>query len=133
MTIIIVAGIFTWVAVRSSYYILRFFAGVAWWAVGVWWIYNPLADAGSPVNDIMLTLAFFGGLALMLMMAWRTETINGSEVGRFNIRLPEFLGGQSEEDELREAQYRARTSRDRQEAYRERANSAIRGRRIPPR
>jgi len=133
MTIIIVAGIFTFVAVRSSYYILRFFAGVAWWAVGVWWIYNPLAAAGSPVNDIMLTLAFFGGLALMLMMAWRTDTINGREVSGFHISIPGFLGGQSEEDELAERQRMARTSRDRRADYRERADSAIRGRRIPPR
>ena len=116
----------TYISVKTSYYILRFFAGALWWALGVWLIRTPLIAGSDPLNDIMLTICFFAGFSMMLMIGWRT---NDNGEGRFNIRVPGFLGGQSEEEERAEAQYMARTSRDRRDAYRERANSATRGRR----
>lgn len=119
----------TMVAVRSSYYILRFFAGAMWWAFGVWLVSNPLVSGADPINDIMVILCFFGGLALMLMMGWRTSTNNGREIGEFNIRLPRLFGGRSEEDEVEEARRNARTWRDRRAIYRDRLNNTIKGKR----
>lgn len=129
MTTTILAGmalILTGISVRSSYYILRFFAGTLWLALGVWLIKTPLVAGGDPLNNIMLTICFFCGLAMMLGMNWRT---NESGEGRFNFRIPRFLGGESEEDELARRRYSARTSNERRATYRERANAAIKGRR----
>jgi hypothetical protein len=119
----------TFTAIRSSYYILRFFAGVAWWGLGVWWIYNPLMAGSNPVNDIVMILCFFGGFAMMLMMAWGFRTVNGRETGSFNVRLPQFLGGQPESEE-EETITQTRNSRERRADYTTRANAATRGRRI---
>ena len=123
----------SYISVKTSYYVLRFFAGALWWALGVWLIKTPLVAGSDPLNDIMLTICFFGGAAMMFMMGWRTDTVNGREVGNFNIRIPGFLGGQSEEDEFAERRSRAMTSQARRGLYRERTNAATRGRRIPPR
>jgi len=133
LALLVVCAIFSFAAVKSSYYVLKFFAGVAWWALGAWWIYNPIVVGASPANDILLVLVFFGGLAFMFMPAWYTKNENGQEVGRFAVRLPRFLGGRSEAEETSEAERNARTWRDRRDAYRERANMAISGRRLPPR
>ena len=118
----------TYISVKTSYYILRFFAGTLWWALGVWLIRTPLIAGNDPLNDIMLTICFFAGFAMMLMMGWRT---NESGEGRFNIRVPGFLGGQSEEEELSVTRRNAMTSRDRRADYRTRANDALGGRRKP--
>lgn len=119
----------TMVAVKSSYYVLRFFAGALWWAFGVWLIANPLASGANPINDIMLTVCFLGGVALMFMMGWRTSSRDGIEIGEFNIRIPRIFGGRTEEEELEERQRSARTYRSRRDVYTERLNGTIRGRR----
>jgi len=116
----------TYISVKTSYYVLRFFAGTLWWALGVWLIRTPLVAGSNPLNDIMLTICFFGGLAMMFMMGWRTSS---SGEGSFNYRLPTFLGGRTEEEEAEEASRTARTYRGRQEVYRDRLNNVIRGRR----
>lgn len=79
---------------------LWFLAGATLLGLGVWWMHDPIVDSGDPVNDVMLVIAIIGGIGLMLVgLGWRTRTVNGSEVGGFNIRLPSFLGGVSEEEE----------------------------------
>jgi hypothetical protein len=110
---------------------LWFLAGACMWGLGAWWIHDPIVDSGDPVNDIMLVIAFVGGLGMMLVgLGWRTvRASDGSESSGFNFRLPQFLGGQSEEDESAERQRSAMTSRARRDLYRERADAALRGRR----
>lgn len=128
MTLLVVAAIFTiTAALNKTYHILWFFAGVSWWAVGVWWIYYPLGDTGSPINNILVVLAFLGGAGLMLVMGWRTRTENGKEVGGHYIRMPGFLSEQSDEEE--EMRRNITNSQARRAAYRERVNGAVRGRR----
>lgn len=114
----------TYISVKTSYYVLRFFAGTLWWALGVWLIKTPLVEGGDPLNDIMLTICFFGGLAMMFMMGWRT---NDSGEGSFNIRIPRFLGGLTEGEE--QEQRDARSWRNRRDAHQDRLNRASRGRR----
>lgn len=123
-TIVTLALVTTYISVKSSYYILRFFAGAFWWALAAWLAYNPLMAGANPVNDIMFTLCIFVGFAVMFMMGWRTDS-NGE--GRFNIRLPSIFGGMSEDEE---AEFRSsRSYANRQARYRERLNNTIRGRR----
>jgi hypothetical protein len=113
-------GIFIIGAVLKNYYPLWFLAGVTSWALGVWWVYNPLIVGGSPMNDIALTIAFFGGFILMVMMNWRT---NKDGNGGFVFRMPKILGGQSEDEE--KATLRRMSVKDRRVAYSERLNRAI--------
>jgi len=122
----------TYIASRSSYYILRFIAGGAWWGLMAYWLVNRPSSitAGSAVDSIVVILLLTIGLAVMFMTSWTTRTVDGVERGGFNVRLPIWLGGQSEEDELAERRNSAMTSRTRRDLYRERANSALRNRRI---
>ncbi len=115
LAFIVVAAIFTLAAVRSSYYILWFLAGASFWGLGVWLVYNPFVVGGSPVNDIILTICFLGGLALMFGMNWRT---NAKGESGFNFRIPRMFGGQSEEEEA--SGRSARNWRDRRDNYRRR-------------
>jgi len=126
-TLAFIAVALTYVASRTSYSFIRFFAGAFWWALGVWLLNSPLVAGSSPINDIMVVLCFFGGFAVMFWMGWRTDTVNGREIGRFNIRLPSFLGGSSEEEE--QVANNARNWRNRRANYEDRLRGAIRGRR----
>ncbi len=114
----------TLIASKSSYGFLRFFAGACWWLLGVWLIYTPLVVGSSPVNDIVLTLCFLGGFGVMMMLGWTTNQDGG---GSFNIRMPRFLGGLSEGEELE--QRSMASFKTRQERHRKRLNNATRGRR----
>jgi len=63
-------------------------------------------------------------------LGWRTSSASdGTESSGFNFRLPQFLGGQSEEDELAERRNNAMTSRARRELYTKRITDAVRNRR----
>lgn len=126
MTFIAIAAIFTFVATKTSYYILKFFAGAAWIGVAVWYIYNPLADGASPINDILVIIGIFGGIACMFWMGW---TIKKDGKEGFNFRLPAFMGGRNEDEEYAETRRMAMTGRERRENHRIRANNAVRSRR----
>lgn len=122
MLVILAIGL-SLVAVRTSYYILAFFAGVAWWGLAAYWMHDPIVG-GDPVDNIMLVFAIFAGVAMMFKMGWKTKMVDGREVGSFAIRLPSVFGGQSEEDEVE-----ATNSRDwhiRRSKYQERLNGRSR-------
>lgn len=117
-------GIFIIGAVMRNIPWLWFLAGITTWALGIWWVNNQPISGNNPMNDILLIITFLGGFGLMFMIAWRSDSSGG---GSFNIRLPRFLGGMSEEEELErrnmgKLQYRS-------ERYQERLTNASRGRR----
>lgn len=125
----------TYIASRSSFYLLKFIAGVSWWGLMAYWLANrpDSITAGSGVDTLVVALLVVIGLAVMFMSAWTTRTVNGVEKSGFNIRIPQFLGGKTEEEEATERRLSARTWRDRRDIYQERLDGATRGRRIPPR
>ncbi len=124
LALIAIASIFVISAVRSSYYILWFLAGISFWGLGVWLISHPFVAGSSPINDIMVVICFLGGIALMFGMSWRT---NKDGNGGFNFRIPKVFGGQSEEEENQSRNIR--TSADRRADYNERISRALGGKR----
>ena len=124
--ILALCGILTFVAVKSSYYILKFLAGVAWFGLGAWWIANPFTTQGEPTDVIMLIVVFVVGLAMMFMPLWYESQRNGTTVGKF--RIP-FLSPTEDEEESEKLARSLPTRSERSAAYRERVDSAINGRR----
>jgi hypothetical protein len=131
--LVALVGIFVIGAAMKNIPWLWFLSGVSCWALGVWWVINPVVAGNSPINDILVIITFLGGVGLMFMMSWGTRTVNGREVSGFNIRLPSFMGGKSEEEEIEERRRVTRDWRERRTNYQERLTGAIRGRRLPPR
>lgn len=117
------SGVMSFLALRSSYWILKFLAGVSWWIMGMYWISNrPVSiTQGGAVDNAVIIALFIIGLAFMFMPFWRMKTESGREIGG-RFRLP-FMG--SEEEESRPP---APTRSERNARYRERVNSALRGR-----
>lgn len=128
---VIAVGV-SFIAARSSYYLLKFMAGVCWWIVAIFWLANAPAGIakGSPEDTAIVVMLFFVGIAFMFMPLWVTKTVNGREEGGFNVRIPRVFGGQSEEEESVAKMRGARTSAGRRADYAERMNNAMgRGRR----
>lgn len=115
--IIALVLIFMIAGIKASPY-FWFFSGASMWGLGAWLIHSPLVPAGDPVNDIVLTICFIGGFALMAMMGLRAK---GESAG-INFRLPRIFGGMSEEEESSIAQRRRMNYRDRASNYTEKLN-----------
>jgi len=123
----------SWMASRSTYYLLKILAGVAWIGVATYWNNNPTPlFAFDSAGHTIFYILFWGlAVAMFFMPMWYSKTnASGEKTGRMNIRLPQFLGGQSEVDELKERQRMATTSFDRRDTYRKRLNDALNGRRM---
>jgi hypothetical protein len=95
------AGILSFIGSRSSFYFLKFLAGLAWWATAFYWIGNPPSTivAGSSVHQVVLVLFIIVGLAFMLMPYWYTKTENGQEEGK-GFKMP-FQKTKEEEEDYR--------------------------------
>jgi hypothetical protein len=125
--LVVLIGIFVLgAAISKTMYYLWFMAGITLWGLGIWWVYNPLVSGASPINDIVTIITIAGGFGLAFIgIGQRTRTVNGEEVSGFNLRLPSFLGGMSEEEEqemrnMNNLQYR-------NQRYQERLSNASRG------
>jgi len=118
--LLVFAGIMSFIAARSSYWVLKFLAGLSWWGVAAFWISTPPASItpGTPVDVIMIVLWFAAGLSFMVMTFWYTKTEEGQEVGR-GFRLP-F-------QKPPEPSAPIQTRKDRAAAYQNRVNKALRG------
>jgi len=125
--IIALFAIFAVGAFFTTYYILKFFAGAVLWSLAIFWVFNPLVEGVSVVNNVIIVVLFFGGLAFMLMPFWYPGRNNGQ--GGFGLRVPKIFGGESEDDENRRVSRSRRTMIDRNDDYRGRVNVAMRGRR----
>lgn len=109
----------TYAAFKTSFYPIKFFAGVSYWVLGGYLIYYPLITGDNPVNNMVLGAIFIFGFGLMLMPFWY-ENKNGKMT--FRIRLPRVFGGMSEAEEDAMEERNARNFRDRSTAYRARVN-----------
>lgn len=120
--LITLIGIFTIGAVMRNVAWLWFLAGVTSWLLGAYWVSNPLVTAPDPVDDIALTIAFLGGFGLMAMMGLKTgRGTDGVEKLSFSVKLPRFLGGRTEEEEI--AMMASRNYRTRNRSYQDRLNN----------
>jgi hypothetical protein len=128
IALFLVCGILTYVGVRSSYYPLKFFAGVSWLFMMIYWLGNPPSSivVGSTTHTVGMLIFIGMSLAMILMPFWYTKNKDGVEIGRF--RVP-FLSP-TEEDEEAERQRRHTPSRqERTNAYADRLDAALRGER----
>lgn len=124
-TIVALLAVFAYGAYRSTYYILKFLTGVAAWGLMAYWISSPISDV-TYVNDIIIVLLGGAGLAFFFMPAWFPQKNNGR--GGFSVRIPRFLGGQSEEEESETLRINSRTRRDRNGDYADRVRTVMRRR-----
>ena len=117
------AGIVSFIGARSSFWLLKFLAGLAWWAGAMYWINNrPSTIAqGDPEDIAVIGLLFFVGLAFMLMPYWYTKEDGAG--GRF--RLPWMQTDDQEEEDAR-ARYSPSRS-ERNAAYEARVQGALKG------
>lgn len=122
----IFAGIMSFLGAKSTYYILKFLAGVSWWALAMYWINSPPSTItkGSAIDTVVIVLFFIIGIAMMFMPMWYEKQTNGGVEGRFKIRWPQMLGGTSEEEENAPP---APTRSERTADYATRVNRALRG------
>ncbi len=117
----------SFVATKSSYFLLKFMAGVSWCIVALFWIgYSPTGiTKGSPADTVIVIALFFIGIAFMLMPLWFQKSSNGVEVGRW--KLP-FSPTDEEEEEERQRRTLP-TRQERVDRYITRLESAKRGER----
>lgn len=127
MLAIVAIGI-SFVASRSTYWILKFMAGLFWWVVALFWVSNAPAGItkGSPEDIAIIIALFFVGIAFMLMPLWYTKLQNGREIGG-RLRLP-FMRNDEQEEEERMRRYLPSRS-ERVDRYVSRLESALRGER----
>lgn len=125
IALFIFSGILTFIAVRSSYWILKVLAGLVWFAIDSYWVTNPPSSItiGSSTHVIIMFLLGAIGIALAFMPFWYTRNENGNEVAKGFRR---FLAGVSKEEE--ESERYKPTRRERNSAYRDKINDAIEGR-----
>lgn len=124
-TLVAVSLVLTYIGTRSSYWVLKFMAGIAWLGTGGFWRSNTptVVTAGSSSDTIVLMLFMTLGVAMLLMPLWYTKNENGVEVGR-GFRIP-FM--KSEEDEPKPY---TPNRVERNSDYANRVSSALNGTRI---
>ena len=122
--LVLLAVVVSFISIKTSYYLLRFLAGVAWIGLAIYWNAEPIFATGSDTHTIFYLLFWGLGIGMMFMIMWRTSKDDG---GSFNIRVPRVFGGTSEADELASARMRGMSYSDRRDAYAQRVNGAIRG------
>lgn len=112
------------IAAKSSYYILKFMAGVAWLAMAIYWISDTPSSIvqGSVTDKVVIIFLIFMGVAFILMPFWYPKRQNGDEVGG-RLRLPFMPTDEEEEESTRDLPTRS----DRNRSYQDRVNSALRG------
>ena len=119
--ILAVVAILTFASLKTSFYLVKFFAGASYWLLGAYLVYNPLSATESAINNIALPIIFIGGFAFILMPFWYENKITGNG-GRLRFKLPPALGGMSDEEEEAQAERSGRNYKERATAYRSRVN-----------
>jgi hypothetical protein len=121
--VLAIAAIFSFLAAKSSYYILKFLAGAAWVGMGLTWANIPptLVPAGSATHTIILLLFWIFGISFMFYPFWRT---NGDTLGK----IVPFWRSQEENDEIEQSR-RLITRSERNKAYSSRVSNALNNRR----
>lgn len=118
--LIAVCGIMSFIAYKSSYWIMKFLAGIMWFVLGMWWVANPIISTPSPAQNGLIIGIFIIGVAFIFMPFWFTKESNGEEHSHF--RLP----GISHEEE---PEVPMMTREQRITAHREKVNKALNGER----
>jgi hypothetical protein len=114
-------GILSYVAIKSSFWILKFIAGISWWGLAFWWIADPFTTAGTPPHIVMLFVALLAGIAMMMLTFWQTKNDpTGRETGKFHIP---FTSSDDEDESSRHVS----THQERVAAYRSRIGGAYNG------
>lgn len=124
--LIAIAGILSFISIRTTYYIIKVLSAVAWLGLFAWWIANPFTTAGSPAHVIVLMLLLFISIAFMFFPFWEAKFKNGSESGG-KWRLP--FQATEEEEELSAQQRKLPTHQQRVDAYYARIEARLRGER----
>jgi hypothetical protein len=124
MTLIAFLGfalILTWIASKSSYWILKALAGGTWFFELAYWMYGGRPTSitqGTPPDQLIVVILFTLGIVMFLMIFWGSRSQNGYEVGGF--RLP----WQTEEEKPAPI---IQTSYDRRVAYENRIADRMNG------
>jgi len=119
-------GIVSFLCMRSSYPILKFCAGVAWWVAAFYWNTNPPSSVvvGSSVHTLMLDLLGVIGVAFVIYVFWNTKRENGVERGRFHLPFTQ-TDEEAEQERARERYYASHS--ERAASHMARVNAARRG------
>ncbi len=126
--ILTLIGIFALAGALTSYPFFRYMMGFTMFGLGVWLIYNPMMAVGNPLNDILLTICFVGGVGVLFWANWSFGKDKNGREG-FNFRIPKVFGGESEEEEAARVRRSTVTWRDRTTSYSEKLKDATNGRR----
>ncbi len=132
LTLLVIFGLavaITLISLKTSFYVWKFVAGLAWWGAAAYWIaYRPSAIAAGSAPDVIIILVLIvAGLGVGLMPFWYTTQENGQEMGR-GFRFPFMRTPEQEERD----NYRS-THSERSRAYSDRVYGAMNGRRLPRR
>jgi hypothetical protein len=116
----------SFLASKSSYYVLKFLAGMSWWAFAIYWINNTPSSItdGSSTDTAVIVLLFVIGIAFVFMPFWYTKVENGQERGG-RMRLP-FMKTDAQEDADKKRAYRP-SRNERTSAYEDRITNAMSG------
>ena len=87
----------TYIASRTTYWILKVFVGFFWWGLAFYWVKNPLTDPSLQTIVMMLCIGI--GLACLFWAFWATsrDEKTGAETGKW--KLPFVNNGEDEESE----------------------------------
>ncbi len=115
-----------YIGTRTSFWIFKALAGISFFGLGAWWIQNPIGDdASSPVQSIMMLVAFFVGISCFFWSFWTTKTSNGQETGK--LKIP-FITPSDEEEEEERRLSRQPSRQERNAVYSRRVKGALQGR-----
>jgi hypothetical protein len=134
MTLLAIVGFclgMTYLSFKTSYAAMKFFAGMTWIGLMLYWITNPptAIPAGTPAHQA-LTVIFIGiALAVAFMGGGQgyTKETNGEKTEGFRFQVPKFLRGENQDENGNERPVASR--RDKMSEYMNRVNNTIEGRR----
>jgi hypothetical protein len=114
---------------KSAFWVLKFFSGMCWWAMAIWWINSGVVTDGSPIQIIVFILFIGIGLAIAFMGGGQgyVREKNGERVEGFRFQVPRFLRGENQDENGNEKP--RVTRRERMSNYLDRVNDAVDGRR----
>ena len=126
MSAVLIAGCLalTYIGSRTTYWIIKVFAGFLWWALAFYWVQLP-ASTNTSLQTILVVVPIGIGLACMFWGFWVTaRPLDGSpEKGGF--KFPFINNDEEEKTGL------VGSSRTRAESYRKRLYNGINGKRTP--
>lgn len=122
LALLAICAILSLGAIRSSYWVLRFFAGSTWTLLTVYWINNPILTVGSQEQNLLIMVLFGIAFAFYFMIFWNST---GDFAGRFRGGLRRLFMGDEEAPSASPREAR----RARNAEYQSRVDAALRGER----